>query len=37
MFTALSRAAHAQQVIVLTCRTRTFAPLGGAMLSVEAA
>lgn len=35
MFNALSRAAESQQVIVLTCRTRTFAPLGGRVLRME--
>lgn len=37
MFDALSRAAQSQQVIVLTCRTRAFAPLGGHVLKVEPA
>lgn len=35
MFDALARAAKNQQVIVLTCRTRAFAPLGGHVLRVE--
>jgi len=34
MFDALSRAGQKQQVIVLTCRTRTFAVLGGRQLSI---
>jgi hypothetical protein len=34
MFDALSRAGQKQQVIVLTCRTRTFAALGGRQLSI---
>jgi len=29
MFTALHRVAQNQQIIVLTCRQRAFAPLGG--------
>lgn len=37
MFDALSRAALAQQVIVLTCRARTFGPLGGHVLTLEPA
>ena len=36
MFDALSRAGKHQQVIVLTCRLRTFAPLGGHILHVQA-
>ena len=35
MFDALSRAGKRQQVIVLTCRLRTFAPLGGHSLRVH--
>lgn len=35
MFDALSRAGRRQQVIVLTCRLRTFAPLGGHTLRVQ--
>jgi hypothetical protein len=35
MFDALSRAGKHQQVIVLTCRLRTFAPLGGHTLRVQ--
>lgn len=35
MFDALSRAGKHQQVIVLTCRLRTFAPLGGHILRVQ--
>ena len=35
MFDALSLAARAQQVIVLTCRTRAFGALGGRLLSLE--
>ena len=35
MFDALSRAGQKQQVIVLTCRTRTFAALGGRQLSIS--
>jgi polyhydroxyalkanoate synthesis regulator phasin len=35
MFDALSRAGQKQQVIVLTCRTRTFARLGGRQLSIS--
>lgn len=34
MFDALNRAGEKQQVIVLTCRTRTFATLGGRRLSI---
>ncbi len=34
MFDALNRAGQKQQVIVLTCRTRTFAALGGRQLSI---
>jgi hypothetical protein len=37
MFDALSRAGKHQQIIVLTCRLRTFAPLGGHTLSVRIA
>ena len=37
MFDALSRAAQSHQVIVLTCRTRTFRSLGGNVLRLEAA
>lgn len=37
MFDALSRAGRHQQVIVLTCRLRTFAPLGGHTLRVQMA
>ncbi len=32
MFTALHRVAQEQQIIVLTCRQRAFAPLGGERL-----
>jgi hypothetical protein len=35
MFDALSRAGRRQQVIILTCRTRTFAALGGRQLSIQ--
>ena len=35
MFDALSRAGKHQQVIVLTCRLRTFGPLGGHTLRVQ--
>ena len=35
MFDALSRAAKHQQIIVLTCRLRSFAPLGGHTLRVQ--
>lgn len=35
MFTALHRVAHDQQIIVLTCRQRAFAPLGGERLLVR--
>ena len=35
MFDALIRAGKHQQVIVLTCRLRTFAPLGGHTLRVQ--
>jgi len=35
MFTALNRAGKNQQVIIFTCRTRTFATLGGRSLSIE--
>ena len=34
MFDAFNRAGLKQQVIVLTCRTRAFAPLGGRQLSI---
>lgn len=34
MFDALSRAGKNQQVIILTCRTRTFSSLGGRQLSI---
>lgn len=34
MFDALNRAGQKQQVIVLTCRTRTFMALGGRQLSI---
>lgn len=34
MFDALHRASQTQQVIVLTCRTRAFAALGGRQLSI---
>lgn len=34
MFDALTRAGQKQQVIVLTCRTRAFAALGGRPLSI---
>jgi hypothetical protein len=34
MFDALNRAGRTQQVIVLTCRTRVFAALGGRQLSI---
>jgi len=37
MFDALNRAARHQQVIVLTCRTRAFAILGGRALTIRAA
>ncbi|MCG6122449.1 MAG: AAA family ATPase [Microvirga sp.] len=37
MFDALARAAQRQQVIVLTCRSRAFAPIGGASLRIEPA
>jgi hypothetical protein len=36
MFDALNRAGQKQQVIVLTCRTRAFAALGGRQLSIFA-
>jgi uncharacterized protein YhaN len=36
MFDALTRAGQKQQVIVLTCRTRAFAALGGRPLSITA-
>ena len=35
MFDALSRAGKHQQIIVLTCRLRSFAPLGGNTLRVQ--
>jgi hypothetical protein len=35
MFEALSRAGKHQQIIVLTCRLRSFAPLGGHTLRVQ--
>lgn len=35
MFDALSRAGQRQQVIVLTCRTRAFAALGGQQLTIS--
>jgi DNA repair exonuclease SbcCD ATPase subunit len=35
MFDALSRAGKHQQIIVLTCRLRTFGPLGGHILRVH--
>jgi len=35
MFDALNRAGQKQQVIVLTCRTRAFAALGGRQLSIS--
>ncbi len=35
MFDALSRAGKHQQIIVLTCRLRTFAPLGGHTLRLQ--
>jgi hypothetical protein len=34
MFDTLNRAASKQQVIVLTCRSRTFATLGGRTVSL---
>ena len=37
MFDALSRAGSHQQIIVLTCRLRTFGPLGGHTLRVRMA
>jgi len=37
MFDALSRAGQRQQVIVLTCRIRAFARLGGRQLSIVSA
>jgi DNA repair exonuclease SbcCD ATPase subunit len=37
MFDALSRAGKHQQIIVLTCRLRSFAPLGGHALRVQVA
>lgn len=35
MFDALTRAGQKQQVIVLTCRTRAFAAIGGRPLSIS--
>jgi uncharacterized protein YhaN len=35
MFDALSRAGKHQQIIVLTCRLRSFAPLGGHKLQLQ--
>ena len=35
MFDALSRAGKYQQIIALTCRLRSFAPLGGHTLRVQ--
>jgi hypothetical protein len=35
MFDALSRAGNNQQIVVLTCRLRSFEPLGGHMLRVR--
>jgi uncharacterized protein YhaN len=35
MFDALSRAGKSQQVVILTCRLRTFAPLGGHTLHLQ--
>ena len=35
MFDALARSAEHQQVILLTCRTRAFAPIGGRLLQIE--
>ena len=35
MFDALSRAGKRQQVVVLTCRLRTFGPLGGRTLRIQ--
>lgn len=35
MFDALSRAGKNQQIIVLTCRMRSFEPLGGHVLRVQ--
>lgn len=37
MFDALNRAGRIQQVIVLTCRLRAFAALGGRQLEIAAA
>ena len=37
MFDALARSAEHQQVIVLTCRTRAFAAIGGQLLQIEKA
>src|SRR3546814_13083848 len=37
MFDALNRAGRTQQVIVLPCRSRAFAALGGRQLSITAA
>jgi hypothetical protein len=36
MFDALSRAGKNQQIIVLTCRLRSFEPLGGHALRIQA-
>jgi len=36
MFDALSRAGKNQQIIVLTCRLRSFGPLGGHLLRLQA-
>lgn len=35
MFDALSRAGKNQQIIVLTCRLRSFGPLGGQTLRIR--
>jgi uncharacterized protein YhaN len=35
MFDALSRAGKRQQIIVLTCRLRSFGPLGGRTLRLS--
>jgi hypothetical protein len=35
MFDALSRAGKNQQIIVLTCRSRSFGPLGGQTLRIR--
>jgi hypothetical protein len=37
MFDALSRAGKNQQIIVLTCRLRSFGPLGGHALRIRTA